>query len=142
MFPALYEVVYFRGVFQIMRVIYDFILGWIPFPMVYILFLVLVQIIYLFLRFKGFKTADNPIDKIKSLFLPILSFVGAVIFFFYFLWGFNYQQKTLSNQLEFPKVEADSVELYNETIYFLNRLAELRTSISTDTNALSFDQLP
>ena len=65
-FPAFYEVVYFNGIFQVMRVIYDFTLGWIPFPMVYILILCLVQIIYLFLRFKGFRAATNPLEKIKS----------------------------------------------------------------------------
>ncbi len=141
-FPVLYDTIYFRGIFQVIRVIYDYILGWVPFPMVYILFFVLVQIIYVFFKFKRFRKAQTVIAKIGSIILPILSFVGAVIFFFYFLWGFNYQQKTLSNQLKLPEVSADSVELYNESLFFMNRLKELRTSISEDTAALSFDHLP
>lgn len=141
-FPSFYEVVYFRGIFQGIRILYDYTLGWIPFPMVYVLFFVLVQIIYVFLKFKGFRKAESALDKMKSILLPLLSFIGAVIFFFYFLWGFNYQQKTLSTQLKLLKVKADSLELYGESLYFLERLTTLRNDISTDTLALSFDQLP
>jgi len=141
-FPALYEFIYFRGIFQVIRVAYDYIIGWTPIPMVYVLFLILVQIIYVFLKFKGFKKTNTTFGKIKSVVLPILSFVGAVIFFFYFLWGFNYKQNTLSDQLEFPEVSADSVELYNQSLFFMNRLESLRNTISEDTVALSFEHLP
>ncbi len=134
--------IYFRGIFQLFRVSYDYILGWIPIPMVYILFICMVQLIYIFLKFKGFKKAQGVFEKVKSILLPILSFIGACIFFFYFLWGFNYKQKTLSAQLELPQVNADSLELYNESLFFMKRLMDLRKSISIDTVALSFDQLP
>jgi hypothetical protein len=140
--PGLYNVLYFRGAFQLVRVVYDFTLGWIPFPMVYVLFFLVVQIIYTFLKFEGFRKSTSPFEKIKSIVVPILSLSGAVIFFFYFLWGFNYQQKTLSTQLNLPNIEADTLELYNESLFFLDRLKELRKEISTDTNALSFDKLP
>ena len=140
--PELYNVLYFKGFFQLIRVVYDFTLGWIPFPMVYILFFLVVHIIYTFLKFEGFRKSNNLFEKIKSIVLPILSLAGAVIFFFYFLWGFNYQQKTLSTQLNLPNIEADSLALYNESIFFMNRLKELRKEISDDTVALSFDKLP
>jgi len=141
-FPSFYDTFYFRGVFQAVRTIYDYALGWIPIPMVYILFIILVQLIYVFFKFRGFRKAQTLGAKVKSILLPIGSFVGAVIFFFYFLWGFNYQQKTLSDQLEFPEVEADTLELYNESVFFLNKLDELRKSISKDTTPLSFKELP
>lgn len=110
--------------------------------MVYILFFVVVQIIYQFLKFKGFRSAEGPLAKLWSLMFPILSLAGAVIFFFYFLWGFNYQQQNLSEQLDLPKVTADTTELYNEAVFFLDKLKELRSEISQDTLPLSFDQLP
>ena len=141
-FPGLYDLIYFRGIFQIIRVFYDYTLGWIPFPMVYLLFVFVVQIIYTFLKFKGFRSAQNIYGKINSIVFPILSLIGAVIFFFYVLWGFNYQQKTLSNQLNLPKVSVDTVILYNEALFFMDKLKVLRTSISTDTTTLSFAQLP
>lgn len=141
-FPSFYEVFYFKGIFQIIRSIYDYTLGWIPFPMVYILFFVVVQIIYQFLKFKGFRSASGLAAKLWSIILPILSLVGAVIFFFYFLWGFNYQQTNLSKQLDLPKVKADTTELYNEAVFFLDKLQELREEISQDTLPLTFEKVP
>ncbi len=141
-FPSFYEVAYFKGVFQILRTVYDFVLGWIPIPMVYILFLALVQLIYIFLKFKGFRRAKTWQTKVKSIVLPILSFVGAVIFFFYFLWGFNYQQKFIADQLQLPEIGADTTGLYNESLFFMNKLSALRSTISKDTTPLGFDQLP
>jgi hypothetical protein len=140
--PILYDKLYFKGIFQLIRVIYDFTLGWLPFPMVYILFIVVVQIIYKFLQFKGFKKSTEIHLKIKSIVLPLVSLAGAIIFFFYFLWGFNYQQKTLSSQLNLPEIGADSLKLYNESLFFMNRMKAMRELISTDTTALSFDNLP
>lgn len=142
LFPSLYEAVYFRGVFQLIRVVYDYTLGWLPLPMVYVLFLVLVQIIYIFLKFEAFRKARTSMGKIKGILLPLFSFVGGVIFFFYVLWGFNYQQRIISDQLDFPKVKADTLELYQEALHFTRRMNALRQEISNDTSALSFDHLP
>lgn len=141
-FPAFYDVFYFRGIFQGLRILYDYTLGWIPVPMVYFLFFLLVQLIYTFLKFKGFRSATSVIEKIKIILLPIFSLAGAIMFFFYFLWGFNYQQKPLSSQLNLPKIKADSVMLYNEALFFKDRLSQLRRELSSDTNALSFEHLP
>jgi len=126
-FPALYDVVYFRGLFQVLRVGYDYTLGWIPFPMVYVLFFVVVQVIYQFLKFKGFRTSQGITAKVWSLIHPILSLAGAVIFFFYFLWGFNYQQPTLASQLELPTVQPDTLELYSEASLLLEEMTQIPT---------------
>lgn len=142
LFPALYDVVYFRGLFQVLRVGYDYTLGWIPFPMVYVLFFVVVQVIYQFLKFKGFRTSQGITAKVWSLIHPILSLAGAVIFFFYFLWGFNYQQPTLASQLELPTVQPDTLELYSEASLLLEEMTQLRKIISTDTLALDKGYLP
>lgn len=141
-FPAIYNVIYFRGIFQVVRTLYDYTLGWIPVPMVYFLFFFVVHLIYGFLKFKGFRNAKSIVEKIRIILLPIFSLVGAVIFFFYFLWGFNYQQETLSSQLNLPKIKADSVLLYNEALFLRDRLSNLRKELSSDTTALSFDHLP
>lgn len=141
-FPKMYDVVYFRGVFQVIRYIYDYTLGWIPFPMVYVLFLFLVHTIYTFFRFRGIKEEPKLIGKVKRILLPILSLVGAVIFFFYVLWGFNYKQQTLAVQLDFPQVKADTTILFEEATLFGENLNALRNQISKDTNALTFEYLP
>ncbi len=140
-FPSLYEAIYFRGIFQIIRTIYDYTLGWIPFPMVYILFFIVVQIIYKFIQFRGFRTATGLVQKIWSILLPLFSLAGAVIFFFYFLWGFNYKQEHLSNYLKLPEITADTTELYAESIFYLEKLERLRGVISQDTIPLSFDHM-
>lgn len=140
--PRLYDLLYFRSIFQIIRVIYDFTLGWIPIPMVYFLFFFIVHLIYKFLRFERFRSAENITKKVKYIFFPILSFLGGTIFFFYVLWGFNYQQKSLSEQLELPEISADSLELYKESLYLMNRMKEVRKELSIDTLPISFSQLP
>ena len=142
LFPEFYDMVYFRGGYQVIRVIYDYTLGWIPFPMVYVLFLVVVQLIYNFLRFEGWRKSTTIVGKIKSVVLPVLSLMGAILFFFYILWGFNYQQKPLAQQLAFPKITADSTELYEEAVFFTEKLNDLRQTISEDTLALSFNHFP
>lgn len=139
--PSLYKVLYFRGVFQIIRIAYDYTLGWIPFPMVYILFFIIVQIIYKFIQFKGFRSAESWHKKIWSIIFSLLSLAGAVIFFFYILWGFNYKQEHLSNYLNLPKVTADTTELYKESVFYLDKLKQLRSTISKDTLPLSFEDM-
>lgn len=141
-FPSFYDSFYFRGVFQGIRVIYDYTLGWVPFPMVYVLFFIVVQLIYQFLKFKEFRKSKTILGKVWSVVLPILSLLGAIVFFFYFLWGFNYQQKKLNDQLEFPKVVADTTVLYNEVLFFTKKLKLLRNQISEDSTALDFSYLP
>ncbi len=142
LFPSFYEVFYFKGIFQLIRTVYDYTLGWIPFPMVYILFFIVVQIIYNFLKFRGFRKAKGVLAKSWSIILPVLSLFGAIVFFFYFLWGFNYQQEQLGKYLEFPEVVPDTTELYSESVFYLERMEELRASISTDTLPLTFDMMP
>ena len=140
--PALYEAIYFNFIFQIIRVVYDYTLGWIPVPMVYFLFFGLVHIIYKFLQFRKVKTSEGAWLKLKYILLPVFSFVGAAIFFFYVLWGFNYQQRNLSDRLDFPEVKADTLELYEESFYLMQRMKQLRENITTDTTVLSYQQLP
>lgn len=142
MFPSIYEVVYFKGIFQVIRTVYDYTLGWVPLPMVYFLFLLVVHIIYKFIQFKGFREANSILDKMWSIVLPIFSLVGAVVFFFYFLWGFNYQQKPLSQVLDLKEIKPDTTQLYDASLYFLEKLDALRNQISADTMPLSFDFLP
>ena len=141
-YPALYNAIYFKGIFQVLRVIYDYTLGWIPIPMVYFLFIALVVLIYNFFRFKGLRNGKSKLKILGIVSFRVLSFAGAIIFFFYFLWGFNYQQKALSEKLDFPEVKADSTELFEESMFMLDKLKELRAEISTDTMPLSFEHIP
>jgi hypothetical protein len=74
-------------------VIYDYTLGWLPFPSVYLLFILLVLAIVLWIRAirqKGF---------LKGL-LSLAIFLVLVVSSFYLLWGFNYKSESLSQKLE------------------------------------------
>jgi len=141
-FPGLYETFYFRGIFQVLRVAYDYTFGWIPIPMVYVLFLVVIQVIYQFLKFEEFKKAEHLMAKVWSVIRPVLSLLGAVLFFFYFLWGFNYKQPALAQQLDLPDVQPDTTELYNEASVLLKEMTRLRSLISKDKTPLTADALP
>lgn len=141
-FPEVYEVVYFRFIFQIIRVVYDYTLGWMPFPMVYVLFFVVVHFIYRFIAAVGRDWKLPWRQRIFSYLTILLSFLGAVVFWFYFLWGFHYQQESLTTRLDLPVMETDTLALYEESLFFTNKLTRLRDEISKDTLPLSFADLP
>lgn len=141
-FNGLYDVLYYKGIFQAMRYVYDYTLGLIPIPMVYILFFVVVQIIYKVISMKGIKQCVSIPSKIGFVLLRLLSFVGGVIFFFYFLWGFNYKQTHLSDQLSLPEVSPDSTLLYERSMAVLDQMTTIRKRLSTDTIPLSKAYIP
>jgi len=67
---------------------------------------------------------------------------GAVIFFFYFLWGFNYQQKQLGEILDLKPVKPDTTQLYESAVFFLGKLNRLRSNVSDKDVPLDFGYVP
>lgn len=86
---------YYKGFFIGLRQSYDFLLGWSPVPMIYI---VLAIILVRAARWIG--------DRHKGwvyLISRALGGVGALVAIFYFSWGFNYGQISLQQRLGFDR---------------------------------------
>ncbi|MCI4669371.1 MAG: DUF3810 domain-containing protein [Bacteroidia bacterium] len=137
--PDFTEVVYSRGLFQLFRVIYDFSLGWLPIPMLYLASLGLL----LFLFWKSYKYLRKEASLLARLgraFVNFLSFVSAVYFLFHLMWGFNYFRVPVEEQMGLEKVQGDTTQLIQEFEFMTRQLIEAR-EVFDDTNALRLDML-
>ncbi len=141
-YTQVYETVYFRGVFQGIRVVYDYLVGWIPVPMFYIVLIFFSYIIFSFLKYIFYGKEENLWRKIKGILLRLLAFIGGFIFFFYNSWGYNYNQMTLAERLNLTSTTPDSLSLFSETQYLTYRLDSLRKLIVDDTSSIDKISLP
>ena len=95
--PRFYEVFYLNGLFQLIRIVHDYTLGLLPIPSLYI-------IVPLFFTFFYYRRVDN----LKGFIISTLTAFIWIINFFYFLWGFNYTQKSIYQTLDLTPVKLDS----------------------------------
>ena len=112
-YPRLVDIFYFRYVFQGIRLVYDYTLGFLPFPMVYILFFLLVYYIAYHLR-KVYAQWEKS-EWLKSSgreVLQVSSMLGWIVFVFYMIWGVNYKRTPLDTSLGidfYAPIEEDQI---------------------------------
>ncbi len=108
--PQMTESVYGDLVFPGVRAAFSLLTSWLPFPAIV---LVLLYVFWL-----AFRTILRPLRRRqfswRSFAWGLLSTAGALIFFFYFLWGFNYSRPGLVDRLEIEPTPLDSVALAAE----------------------------
>ncbi len=121
--PALAEVVYGKWLFPVIRHTFDFTLGNIPFPVVY-LFPVLLG--YVILR--PFFNAKNWRQHLRYY----LNFSGWMIAAFYFLWGFNYARPDLIDRKKPPTTTISEPQLLHFGAELVNSLNLVRPENMTD----------
>lgn len=96
--PVLYDAVYLKGIFQIIRVFHDFSLGFLPIPSLYLL---VPGMIFIFF-WGSFKSWRN-------FLISMAGFLIWAINLFYILWAFNYHQPRLRDALDLNTAQIDSV---------------------------------
>lgn len=138
--PTFTELIYTRGLFQFIRVIYDFTLGWLPIPVVYPAGLALLGFLILKVA-KYLRSEATPLQRIGRSLINILAFGSGVFFFFHLLWGFNYFRIPVEKQMGLEKIPGDTTFIINEFDFMTARLIEARAAIP-DTQALTQKQLP
>ena len=97
---------YFKNLFQLLRVLYDYSLGWSPIPFLYVAVLILSFLISSQLRKKT--QVQKVGHKMKRIFIRIPAVAGMIIFSFYLLWGFNYKRDGLFNELNITSDQPDT----------------------------------
>jgi len=126
--------IYGNYIYPLIRYVYDFTFGYLPFPSVYIVVIFLfwvaiksIKSIIVWIR-QGFSA-----KTIQDNFFHCLHFVGCAYFLFYFLWAFNYYRPSFTEVYKLNEVDIDTSlihkELYNTTL----KVNELRISIQSDT---------
>jgi hypothetical protein len=129
--PEATDEIYSRKFFPGIRNVIDLTLGNLPFPSVYLfvatVFFVLGLFIYRFKNRLGWKA--------KSLYSiqALANGVGALVFFFLVLWGFNYQRTPIFQQLAL-KPKALNLEQLKSEIEITRRLVvQYRDRVTNDS---------
>ncbi|SEF77711.1 DUF3810 domain-containing protein [Algoriphagus boritolerans] len=133
--PEATDEIYSRKFFPGIRNVIDLTLGNLPFPSVYLfvatVFFVIGLFIYRFIHREGWQA--------KSLYSiqAISNGLGAIVFFFLVLWGFNYHRTPIFQQLSLnPK--ALNLEQLKSEIEITKRLTvQYRGRIKTDSLPIS-----
>lgn len=143
-FQGLVDDIYYRGIFQGLRVLYDYTLGFLPFPMVYLLFFALVVFIVQHFRKIQIEWDSNKITA--SLWmgtLHLISMFGMVGFAFYMLWGYNYQRTPIDQELGLNfNSEIEDQELLDEVAIITKHMLNARKAIKKDQLSIGLEDLP
>ncbi len=135
---------YFRGVFQGFRWVYDHTLGYLPIPMVYITLIVfIVCAAKVFTKMIDQTKAGRWLVGISEGLLGLLAFAGGAIFFFYVLWGYNYNRPDIYEDLKMRQQTIDSAYLINEIDRVTEELVVARSAVSLDSSkAINEQDIP
>ncbi|RIW16316.1 DUF3810 domain-containing protein [Algoriphagus lacus] len=133
--PEATDEIYSRRFFPGIRNVIDLTLGNLPFPSVYLfmalVFFVLGMFILNFKRKVGWKSRSF------FTFRSLANGVGALVFFFLVLWGFNYQRTPIFQQLGL-KPKALNLEQLESEILITQRLVEqYRGRVTADTTPIT-----
>jgi len=141
-YPQAVENLYARGIYQGVRWIFDHTLTITPVPLLYLLFVLLVAwLVWAVVRF--FRNKQSLGKKGWNTVFSLLAFSGGFIFFFTWLWGFNYIRVPIEQQLNFKSEPLGLQEIKTKFDKYIVLLDSLRENIpNADTAALSADFLP
>lgn len=139
-FPAFTERFYSRGLFVGIRYIFDYTVGLLPIP---VLYLAVGILLFFLIRHLFTKRTKKTLGKrlLNGLY-SFAAFSGSMLFFFMLLWGWNYQRTPVVTQLGLKLSKPDSVALTNEFLLATEAMIEARAKagIAPD-QLLSQDQL-
>jgi hypothetical protein len=134
--PEATDEIYSRKFFPGIRNVIDLTLGNLPFPSVYLFIIFIFFVLGLFI----YRFITRPSLKGKAIYFvqALSNGVGAIVFFFLVLWGFNYQRTPIFQQLSL-KPKALNLEQLKSEIEITKRLVvQYRGRITADTTAINF----
>lgn len=133
-FPAVVEQVYSRGLFLGIRWSIDYLLAWFPIPLIYLFVLVVLFLIGRKAK-QLWQAKLSWQHKLIRFFTGLLAGLGAALFFFLFLWGFNYDRLSIEEQLGIDPQPLNVEELKTELELETVELIRLRSSIAGITDS-------
>jgi len=137
--PELVEQWYSRGLFLWVRRLFDYGIGWFPIPLFYVFYAVLIA-----WAIRGLiKTNWKKLFTWKGIgnwLLSVTAFVGGTLFFFFFLWGFNYGRVPLIQQIDLKAQPVELAALKSELEQVTLEVLAARKQIVTDENAAIAEQ--
>ncbi|KEO73289.1 DUF3810 domain-containing protein [Anditalea andensis] len=132
--PEKTEELYSRTFFPVIRNVIDITISRLPFPTVYIFVVVILSVFGYF--FYNLIHKKGWINKILFSFRSLFNFLGGLIFFFLFLWGYNYQRVPIFEQLILSPRPLGQDEIMREIELTSNILVQLRLNLTQDSTAI------
>lgn len=126
--PQLTESLYSRGLFLGIRWCIDYMLAWLPVPLIY-LFVLSIGSLIIWKTWTFFKWKASWRLKLRSGLMSLLAFLGGGIFFFLFLWGYNYSRVPIEDQLSIDPEPLTMEELWEELQLETRHITKLRNDI-------------
>lgn len=127
--PALTEQYYSRGIFLMVRWAIDYMVGWIPIPLIYFFILILAIWLTISIR-KWIRLKTTLLKKLGHALLSISAFLGGTIFFFFFLWGYNYARLPIEKSLSLEVPPLNAKDLREELKWVSEKMVSLREELS------------
>ena len=137
---AFLERIYSRGVFIAVRHAIDHTLGWIPFPLFFLFWIVVIAAAIA--EVMRWRSRAGRGGGVRYALLGIVNAALLLITLFLWLWGFNYGREAVETQLDFATYEPTLDELRTRVYASGANLSTLRDSITADTSALTAADLP
>jgi hypothetical protein len=134
---AFVERFYSRGLFVALRWIWDYTLGLSPVPLLFVFWAAAVIWIAarILTRPRGGVRSSWP-KKIGRGVRTVLSLCGALVFFFYVMWGFNYDRLRIETRLGLETPRLTAAELADEAAWASRSAAESRAAIPDAASAI------
>ncbi|MEM6723647.1 MAG: DUF3810 family protein [Bacteroidota bacterium] len=142
--PGLTETLYSRGLFLGVRWLFDHTLTILPFPVFYLAAVFLLFGLIRWIVVSNRKNRGKSFGyRIGQFFLSLGGIIGAILFFFLFLWGFNYGRIPMEDQLSLHLEPLDSLAVLQELNWTLENTIESRYTLpgmdSTEAFEPQFD---
>lgn len=132
MSPYIVETYYSRGLYPIIRWIFDNSLSYSPIPLIY--FFYGISIYFLIKILSSFFKKQYPLSiRLKKGFFSLISFTSFLVFWFMMLWGFNYARAPFNTQMNIKTLQLDSISLKSELITAANEAIACRQKLTNDT---------
>lgn len=143
-FPTAVEQWYSRGVFLLIRWLFDTLLTWQPLPVLYFLVLALLSLAWRSWRRAHFAFRGASAGPIwGQRWRTLANACGALVFFFFLLWGWHYQRVPLEDQLALQLRPVTFRVLKQNFRNQTERIVQLRKSLpQVDTGALEERHFP
>lgn len=141
-FPGVTEQVYSRSIFQGIRYAIDTLLGWLPFPLTYILFAVLLWKLIAGVRYLFFNKSTPIRERLLTSGRQSLSFLCGVIVLFHWMWGYNYSRIPIEEHLSLPSLKLTEQDIKTALDAQTSLVLALRRQIQPDSNQVIADVFP
>lgn len=126
--PEIVENYYSRSFFLAVRTLFDGVLGWLPFPAIYLFFPLVLWYVFS-CQWKIWRKRSIVNNKFVNSLFSLSSILAFLLFLFQFLWGFNYSRIPVNQQLGLDIKPLTVDEIWTELEQETQRIIALRQQI-------------